>query len=234
MENSLKNVIITGANRGIGFELTKQFSAAGYHVLATARKPLQAVKLIELADDDENNISIFKLDVTSKLSVDNFGKTISDMPVEILVNNAGILDTYESSIDNINLVDFAEVLTTNTINPIRVLRAAMPSLRLGNAKKVANITSFMGSFEGKSNGAHAYRTSKAALNRAMQIFGRELAEEGFTVMNLHPGWVRTDMGGPGADIDVQTSAAGLLNIISTTTVEDIDQMIGYDGTTLSY
>lgn len=234
MENSLKNVIITGANRGIGFELTKQFSAAGYHVMATARKPLQAVKLIELADDDANNISIFKLDVTSKLSVDNFSKTIADIPVEILINNAGILDTYESSIDNINLVDFAEVLTTNTINPIRVLRAAMPSLRLGKTKKVANISSFMGSFEGKSNGAHAYRTSKAALNRAMQIFGRELAEEGFIIMNLHPGWVRTDMGGPNADIDVQTSAAGLLNIIKTTTIDDVNQMIGYDGTTLSY
>lgn len=234
MENLSKNIIITGANRGIGFELTKQFAAAGYHVLATARKPLQAVKLIELADNDDNNISIFKLDVTSKLSVDNFGKTIADIPIEILINNAGILDTYESSIDEINLVDFAEVLTTNTISPIRVMRAAMPGLRLGNTKKVVNLSSFMGSFKGQSNGAHAYRTSKAALNRAMQIFGRELADEGFIVMNLHPGWVKTEMGTEAADIDVVTSVTGLLKIIETTKLEDVNQILGYDGTNLSY
>ncbi|MGL1919441.1 MAG: SDR family oxidoreductase [Hyphomicrobiales bacterium] len=234
MSEQQKNVIITGANRGIGLELTKQFAAAGYHVLATARKPLRAVKLIELADQDENNISIFKLDVVSKLSVDNFSKTIDGIPIDILINNAGILDTYNSSIDDINLVDFAEVLTTNTINPIRVMRAAMPGLRLGNTKKVANLSSFMGSFEGQSNGAHAYRTSKAALNRAMQIFGRELAEEGFVVMNVHPGWVKTDMGGQEADIDVETSAKGLLKIIETTTLDDVNQIIGYDGTKLDY
>lgn len=103
--------------------------------MAAARKPLQAVALNKLADKDENNITIYKLDVTSKLSVDNFGKTLADTPIEILINNAGILDTYESSIDDINLVDFAEVLVTNTISPIRVMRAAMRGLRLGNTKK---------------------------------------------------------------------------------------------------
>ncbi|MBL1419932.1 MAG: SDR family oxidoreductase [Alphaproteobacteria bacterium] len=234
MENSSKNVIITGANRGIGFELTKQFAAAGYHVLAATRKPLQAVALNELADKDENNITIYKLDVTSKLSVDNFGKTLAETPIEILINNAGILDTYESSIDDINLVDFAEVLVTNTISPIRVMRAAMRGLRLGNTKKIVNLSSFMGSFEGQSNGAHAYRTSKTALNRAMQIFGRELAEEGFIIMNLHPGWVKTDMGTEAADIDVVTSVNGLLKTIESTKLEDTNQIIGYDGTTMSY
>lgn len=229
-----KNIIITGANRGIGFELTKQYAALGYHVLATARKPLQAVKLIELADKDENDISIFKVDVISKLSVDNFGKTIADMTIDILINNAGILDTYESSIDEINLIDFAEVLVTNTVSPIRVMRAAMPALRRGNTKKVVNLSSFMSSFEGQSNGAHAYRSSKAALNRAMQIFGRELADEGFVVMNLHPGWVQTDMGGQNADINVETSVKGLLNIIETTKIEDVNQIIGYDGKSLPY
>lgn len=234
MENSAKNVIITGANRGIGFELTKQFAAAGYHVLATARKPLTAVKLIELADNDQNNISIFKVDVTKKLSVNNFYKTIADMPIDILINNAGILDTSESSIDEIDLVSFVEVLTVNTVSPIRLMRGAMPGLRLGNTKKVVNLSSFMSSFEGQSNSAHAYRSSKAALNRVMQIFGRELADEGFIVMNLHPGWVQTDMGGQAADIDVETSVTGLLKIIESTTIEDVNQLIGYDGTTLSY
>lgn len=234
MNETAKNIIITGANRGIGFELTKQFAAAGYHVLATARKPLRAVKLIELADNDQNNISIFKVDVTSKLSVDNFFKTIRDMPIEILINNAGILDTYQSTIDDINLVDFVEVLTVNTVSPIRILRGAMPGLRLGKTKKVVNMSSFMSSFDGTSNGAHAYRTSKAALNRAMQIFGRELAEEGIVVLNLHPGWVKTDMGTQAADIDVVTSVTGLLNIIETTTIDNVNQLIGYDGTTMHY
>lgn len=234
MHKSPKNVIITGANRGIGFALTVQFAKAGYHVLATARKPLQAVKLIELADTDENNISIFKVDVTNKMSVNNFAKTIIGMPIDILVNNAGILDTYDSSIDKIDLVSFAEVLTVNTLSPIRLMRAVMPNLRLGDTKKVANISSFMGSFEGTGTGAHAYRTSKAALNRAMQIFGHELADEGFTVMNLHPGWVQTDMGGPQADIDVTTSATGLLKVIEATTAADAHHIIGYDGKTLNY
>ncbi|MCJ8324513.1 MAG: SDR family oxidoreductase [Rhizobiales bacterium] len=234
MQKSPKNVIITGANRGIGLALTIQFAKAGYHVLATARKPLQAVKLIELADTDEHNISIFKVDVTNKMSVNNFAKTIIGMPIDILINNAGILDTYNSSIDDIDLVSFAEVLTVNTLSPIRLMRAVMPNLRLGNTKKVANISSFMGSFEGTSTGAHAYRTSKAALNRSMQIFGLELADEGFTVMNLHPGWVQTDMGGPQADIDVTTSATGLLKVIETTKAADAKHIIGYNGKTLSY
>lgn len=234
MTDQQKNIIITGANRGIGLELTKQFAAAGYHVLATARKPLQAVELINLADNDNNNISIYKLDVKEKLSVNNFAKTIVDMPIEILLNNAGVLDTYESSIDKIDLVSFVDVMTVNTISPIRVMRAVMPNLRLGKTKKVANISSNMGSFDGLSNGAHAYRTSKAALNRVMQIFGRELKGEGFVVMNLHPGWVKTDMGGQQADIDVQTSAKGLLKVIEQTTYEDATNIIAYDGSTMSY
>ncbi|NRA88519.1 MAG: SDR family oxidoreductase, partial [Rhizobiales bacterium] len=229
MENHTKSVIITGANRGIGLELTKVFAKAGYHVMATARKPLQAVELINLANNYGHDISIFKLDVASKLSVDNFSKTIADTPVEILINNAGILDTYESSIDKIDLVSFAEVLTTNTISPIRVMRAAMKSLRLGNAKKVANISSNMGSFNNQSTGAQAYRTSKAALNKVMQILGQEHKAEGFTIMNLHPGWVKTDMGGTEADIDAQTSAQGLFNVIEMTTAEQADQIISYDG-----
>ncbi len=234
MENQIKSVIITGANRGIGLALTKTFAKAGYHVMATARKPLQAVALIELADSDAHNISIFKLDVASKLSVDNFSKTIADIPVDILINNAGILDTYDSSIDNIDLVSFGEVLITNTISPIRVMRAAMNSLRLSNIKKVVNISSNMGSFSRITDGAHAYRTSKAALNKAMQIFRFELEKEGFTIMNLHPGWVKTDMGGNAADIDVETSAQGLFKVIEVTTAAQTNQIISYDGSVMDF
>jgi NAD(P)-dependent dehydrogenase (short-subunit alcohol dehydrogenase family) len=152
-------------------------------------------------------------------------------PVDVLINNAGIYGSRSDSSREVDLGTFAEVLAVNTIAPIRVARAFLPQLRQSTTPRILTISSQMGALSGSASGSIAYRTSKAAVNKAMQVVASDLRADGIAVAVAHPGWVQTDMGGGGADITAQESARGLVALIDRLTLTDTGQFFRWDGTT---
>ncbi|MGI9219704.1 MAG: SDR family oxidoreductase [Woeseiaceae bacterium] len=216
-------VLITGANRGIGLELARQYADQGWTVIGTARRPAAADDLNAL------DVRVVQLDVTDPASVDNMADTLTGVAIDVLINNAGILPVMRG-IDDIDIATYTQILDVNTIGPVRVTQALMPNLRAGDMKKIMNTTSGLGSISGnRSGGYFGYRESKAALNMFTLTLARELAPDGFTCIVVNPGWVRTDMGGPTAPTSVQQSASGIRSVISKITTADNGTFWNFEG-----
>jgi NAD(P)-dependent dehydrogenase (short-subunit alcohol dehydrogenase family) len=207
IKSKARAVLITGANRGIGLELARQYSEAGWQVIGTARKPDDAKELGRL------DVDVMQLDVTDQASVDRLARDLGDQPIDMLINNAGILPLMWT-LSEVDIDDFNRVIAVNTVGPVRVTRAVLPNLRSGKRKMIVNITSTLGSIaENRSGGLYGYRESKAALNMFTKSLAAELGPEGFTCIVLHPGWVQTDMGGANAPTSVQDSVLGMRRVI---------------------
>ena len=218
-----RTVLITGANRGIGLELSRQYSAAGWHVIGTARKPESAQELIALGAE------VVQLDVTDPASAERLSRALGSRPVSLLINNAGILPMMRT-LEEIEMDTFERVMDVNTLGPVRVTRAVLPNLRAGQLRKIVNITSTLGSIARNTNGSfYGYRESKAALNMFTRSLAAELGPEGFTCIVLHPGWVRTDMGGPNAPTTAQESALGIRRVIEGLTEADNGAFFSFEG-----
>lgn len=209
----MPSVLITGANRGIGFGLVKAYLGDGWQVIATCRNPGAADGLRAL---DQENLEIFPLDVTDHPGIDALAEKLKGRAIDVLINNAGILGspTFENggagqTLGDMDYDGFRHTLEVNTIAPLKVTEALLPNLELGEQKKLITITSNMGSIETMEDGFVAYRTSKSAVNAIMRTLSFGLKEKGIMVAVLHPGWVRTDMGGPDAPVSIAESAAGL-------------------------
>jgi len=216
-------VLITGANRGIGLELARQYSAEGWQVIGTARKPDAATELRAL------DVQILQLDVTDQESVARLAQSLEDRSIDVLINNAGILPMVRS-IAAIDFDQFNYIMAVNTVGPIRVTQALLPNLRAGQFKKVINTTSVLGSIAGNSTGSfYGYRESKAALNMFTRSLAAELDTEGFTCIVLHPGWVQTDMGGANAPTTVQKSALGIRTVIANVGPSDNGTFWTHEG-----
>lgn len=221
-------VLITGANRGLGLELARQYAAAGWQVIGTARKPEQADKLHQLTEH------VVQLDVTDQQSVDRMADELQDQAIDLLINNAGILRRTRT-ITDVNFDDVTLAFAVNTLGPMRVSRALLPNLRLGQGKKVVNITSRLGSIASNSGGGlYGYRESKAALNMFTRSLANELAADGFICAVVHPGWVQTDMGGAGATLTPEESARGIRNVIANLSPDDNGTFWNFDGATLPW
>ncbi|MBT8054788.1 MAG: SDR family oxidoreductase [Xanthomonadales bacterium] len=200
-------VLITGANRGLGLEFARQYAAEGWKVIGTARKPKQADELTALS------VEIAQLDVADQASIDALAKSLEGRPIDLLINNAGIFPRV-NKIEEINFDDYSRTLAVNTLGPVRVTRALLPNLRLGEQKKIVNITSRLGSIALNTSGVfYGYRESKAALNMFTKTLAIELGPEGFTCLTIHPGWVKTDMGGANANLTPQVSISGMRAVI---------------------
>lgn len=202
-----QTVLITGANRGIGLELARQYSTAGWHVIATARRPEAATELRTAGVD------IMQLDVTDQASVDTLAKDLAGRPIDILINNAGV-QSLMWTLAEIEISEIERLLAVNALGPIRVTRALLPNLRSGELRKIVNVTSNLSSIAGNTDGGfYGYRESKAALNMFTRSVAAELGREGFICIVLHPGWVKTDMGGASAPLDVRDSVLGMRGVI---------------------
>lgn len=199
--------VITGANRGIGLELTRHLIDRGDRVIATARQPILANELQALG------VKVEALDVTDPNSVRRFAAGLAREPVDVLLNNAGI-GVGGAPFEKLDIDTMADYFQVNTMGPLRVTQALLPNLRLGKSKRIAQLTSRMGSIDdNESGGAYAYRASKAALNMVNKSLSIELAARGFVCVVLHPGWVQTDMGGNAAPTTVAESVAGLVQVL---------------------
>lgn len=205
----MANILITGANRGIGFEMTRQLVQRGDEVIAACRR--------SNAELDHLGVEVVDgVDVGSDTSVQALADRLGGRKLDWLVNNAGILE--RTALDNLDYVAMERQFRINSIGPLRVTAALRGSL--GQGSKVFIVTSRMGSIDDNtSGGSYGYRMSKAAVNMAGKSLSVDLADEGVGVFLLHPGWVSTDMTG-GTGIAVEESAGGLIRTMDRL---DIDQ-----------
>lgn len=216
-------VLVTGANRGIGLEYARQFADKGYRVIGTARDPGKAEELAAVANRVE------ALDVSDAASVAALAKRLDGEAIDILVNNAGVFDRSDVSIDKVDFAQMEQTLAVNTLGPLRVIQALMPNLRQGQRKLIVNMSSQLGSIGGSTGTWYAYRTSKAALNQITKTLSVELAREGFVCVVVHPGWVRTDMGGSAATYSPEESVSGLVGLIEKLGPADNGHFYDFQG-----
>jgi len=216
-------VLVTGANRGIGLEYARQLADKGYRVIGTARDPEKATELAAIADRVE------ALDVSDAASVAALAARLDGEAIDILVNNAGVFDRGDVSIDKVDFAQMEQTFAVNSLGPLRVIQALLPNLRKGERKLIVNMSSQLGSISGSTGTWYAYRTSKAALNQITRTLSVELGKEGFVCVVVHPGWVRTDMGGSAATYSPEESVSGLVGLIEELGPADNGHFYDFQG-----
>jgi NAD(P)-dependent dehydrogenase (short-subunit alcohol dehydrogenase family) len=234
----MQRVLITGAGRGIGLELARQYAARGDRVLAGCRAIEQAPGLRALVDQRRKAVSVVPLEVTDAGSLGEAVRQVHELVegLDILINNAAVNpgDATVAGPDEQRLLDEGrtlEVFNTNAVAPVRVAQAMTALLARGTAPRIVNISSGAGSLTRATKpDDYSYGASKAALNMLSRKLAWNLRERGITVVMITPGWVKTDMGGPDADLEPEESARGLLRVIDGLTAADTGRFLRYDGT----
>jgi NAD(P)-dependent dehydrogenase (short-subunit alcohol dehydrogenase family) len=210
----MENVLITGANRGIGYALAKALVATNFRVFAGCRNTENAISLKKLGAAHRDLVQVLPLDVSSDGSVTDAAHALSDR-VDVIVNNAGLMpERGDEKITSIDFDHFRNAFEINVLGCARVIRSFLPHLRRSNRPRILNLSSGLGSITERDNFSYyAYAVSKAALNMLTRSVAFELAPEGITIVAISPGWVRTDMGGHDADISAEESAEALVEAI---------------------
>lgn len=224
----METIVITGANRGIGLELTKLYLQAGKHVVAGCRQPAKAEALRRLG----GKLDVVQLDVASADDVAALAGHVQGEAVDVLINNAGVWGGERQGLLDTDYAEWLRTFEINTLAPLRVTAALLPNLKRGKRPRIVTISSQMGAFAstGMGGGMYAYRSSKAAVSKVMQTLAEELAPDGIIAVPVHPGWVQTDMGGPNAQLPVHDSASGLLRLIENLRPEQSGRFWRWDGT----
>lgn len=218
-------IVITGANRGIGLELARQYHAEGHEVIRAMRGQDKAEPLFG---------TTAALDVTDPDSVTKFAAGLDGKAIDLLIANAGVIGPERQTSTDMDFPGFAATLDANVLGPLRVVQALLPNLLRSGGAKVAVVSSRMGSMAYSNSDHVAYRASKAAVNKVVQCLATDLAGQNIAVASLHPGWVRTDMGGAGADIDVTTSAQGIRAVLDRLDLGSTGRFYAYDGSEIAW
>jgi len=222
----MKTAIVTGANRGIGLELTRQLIDSGYNVHATYRSDKGG-----LTEIDSVNLSIHQMDVRDKVQISSLVQSVNE--IDLLINNAGVADGRWQSISEIDMEHALEVLNVNAVSPVLVTQQALPKLVDGS--KVVMMSSLMGSISDcRSGRSYAYRASKTALNMFSIAMKNELDANGISLLIMHPGWVETDMGGPNAPLSVEESVNGIIQRIEEQDMSMSGRYVEYDGSPIEW
>lgn len=231
----MPTVLVTGSNRGLGLEFVKEYLKDRWHVLATCRDLRQADSLRLLQKDYPTHLEIFSMDVTRYREVDEVSLSLKDRPIDVLINNAGIYIGKGQCLGGFNYKEWEEILRVNLLAPMKVTEALYPQLRLGELKRIVMISSKMGSItDNTSGGSYLYRSSKSALNAAARSLAWDLREDGMCVLLLHPGWVKTDMGGKNASITPRQSVEAMRDLIHTLPLEKTGCFFDYQGKKLGF
>jgi NAD(P)-dependent dehydrogenase (short-subunit alcohol dehydrogenase family) len=229
----MTTVLVTGANRGIGLEFVRQYVADGADVIACCRDPDAAGELQALAKAS-GRVRVMNLDVASAADIAALKAALAGQPIDILINNAGVSGPRRQSADDIDLDGWLETFHVNTVAPVAVSQALHENLKAGAGKKLAAITSQLGSTANNGGQRYAYRSSKAALNNAMRGLSRDWAGDGIAVGIFHPGWVKTDMGGQSAPVSPEASVRGLRQRIAELGPQTSGAFVDYSGVALPW
>ena len=226
-----KTVLITGASRGVGLEFSRQYAAVGWRVHACCRDPQGAAALSEaLAGHDG---VVHALDVAERQSIDGLKDELGGEALDVLINNAGVSGGGHQTFGDMDYDAWADTMRVNAFGPCRVSEVLVDNVAVGNAGTIVNISSQMASLTECDEGDEfIYRSSKTALNMVSVNLAHDLGPRGITVLAFHPGWVRTDMGGPEAPITAQESVTALRASIAATSHADNGRFLNYDGTPL--
>ena len=225
----MKNILITGANRGIGLKFAEILSANN-NIYATARDITNADDLEKL-----DNTELLELDLLDKDSIKSFCSELKDIPLDMIINNAGIFQDEQMEETILDPELWLDEIMINAIGPVVLSQKLKENIMSGNDKKIIFISSQMGSIDDNySGGYYFYRTSKSALNSAAKSLSIDWKADGIAVLMLHPGWVRTDMGGSNAKLDIDTSVSKMLDVINSLDMGKTGTFLNYEGKKLEW
>jgi len=232
----VNTVLITGANRGIGLEFCRQYAAQGRRVLACSRYPEKSDELNKLASLNPELIKVYALDVADHVEIDRLAQVLADESIDMLINNAGIYpDSDKSGFGHTDYAEWIQAFRINTMAPLKMAETFAAQIARGRKKIIVTITSKMGSITDNSGGgSYLYRSSKAAVNMVVKSLAIDLKPFGIIAVVFHPGWVKTDMGGPNAMISPEQSVSGIRKVIGGLVPADSGKFFGYDGQTIPW
>jgi NAD(P)-dependent dehydrogenase (short-subunit alcohol dehydrogenase family) len=227
----MPTVLITGANRGLGLEFTRQYLAEGCAVIAACRNPHKAPALQQLERDSKGGgLTAVELDVADSASVKQAAARVPQTTIDILLNCAGVIGAHGQSIGSLDYDDWRQVLEVNLMGPARLCEAFLDRVAQSDRRLIITITSGMGSLaDNTSGGSIPYRTSKAAVNMLMRSAAIDLKPRGITCVVLNPGWVKTDMGGPNAKLLPEESVGAMRRLIAKLGPKDSGRFYNHDG-----
>lgn len=221
----MRTVLITGSSRGIGLEFATQYAADGWQVLATCRNPEAAWDLLEI----QPPVSIYTLDVSDHAQIERLGWLLRQESIDILINNAG-WGVRGGTLADTTYEILQKSICVNAYATLKMAQVFLEQLARSQKKTIVTISSQMGSIaENDSGGRYAYRTSKAAVNMIVKTLSIDLAPRGIIVASLHPGWVRTRMGGSNAPLSLRESICGLREVIERLTPAESGRFFAFDG-----
>lgn len=221
--------VVTGASRGIGSEFVVRLLDKGWTVYAGYRKDRHRLETI-----DNERLIIGQLDVTDNSSIERFTKLV-DGDIDLLINNAGVPDGRWRNIEEIDDEWMLDVLNINSVGPVRMVKHLYPKLQSENLTKVVMISSLMGSIDDCHSGrSYAYRASKTALNMLTVAMKKEGLDDNISYLILHPGWVKTRMGGENALVGLEESVRGMMELIENHNIGDSGVFLQYDGVELPW
>ena len=225
----MRTAVVTGASRGIGSEFVVRLLDAGWCVYAGYRSDMHRLELIQ-----NKNLICHQLDVTDNDSINDFVTGI-DRNVDLLINNAGVPDGRWRNLKEIDDEWMLEVLNINSVGPVRMVKALYDKMSHDSMTTVAMISSLMGSIDDCHSGrSYAYRASKTALNMLSVAMKKEAVEDNISFLILHPGWVKTRMGGEHAPVELTDSVQGMLDLINSHDIENSGRFVQYDGVDLPW
>jgi len=227
---TMPTVLVTGAARGLGLEFARQYAAEGWQVIATVRKPEAGRVLADLG----RNVEVHLLDVTDRPGIARLARGLADRPIDLLIANAGVIGSREAFVAEGDFATWRQTFEVNVMAPVALAQDFAPHVAASEQKRMAFISSRQGSIESSTGGSMIYRTSKTALNMAARNLAIAWRERGITVLIFHPGWVKTDMGGPSAPVTPEDSIAGMRRVIAGATPEQSGRFVNYDGTSIPW
>ena len=225
----MRSVLITGANRGLGLEFASQYAADGWRVFACCRRPDAASELGAIAAASDGRLIVHTLDVADRASIDSLAAALRGEAIDVLINNAAVIGGRDQRFGGLDWDEWTSTLRTNVMGPTHMLEAFADHVAASDKKAAVTVTSGMGSIADTSGGQYVYRTSKAAVNMAMRSASKDLAGRAITVAVIHPGWVRTDMGGSGADLSPSESVSGMRRVIDGQSAADNGKFLDHAG-----
>jgi NAD(P)-dependent dehydrogenase (short-subunit alcohol dehydrogenase family) len=226
----MPTVLVTGAGRGLGLEFARQYAAAGWQVIGTVRKPEAGRPLAELG----RNVEVHLLDVVDRPAIAKLAKSLAGRSIDLLIANAGVIGSRAAAVAEADVATWHQTFDVNVVAPVMLAQEFAPHVAASTDKRIAFISSRQGSIESTNGGSMIYRTTKAALNMAAKNLAIALREQGITVLIFHPGWVKTDMGGPGAAIGPEESIRGMRQVVAGATPEQSGRFFNYDGATIPW